>query len=78
MNPTDMKNCLDSGKYADRVKNDADTAASLGVSGTPGNILLDTKTGKTKLMPFQPMMKDNNKFIIDICKLIIACFGFAD
>ncbi len=48
---TKFQNCLDSGKYADHIKKDFDEGAKAGVSGTPGNILLDTKTGKTKLIP---------------------------
>lgn len=51
LDETKFKTCLDSNKYAERVKNDVAEATSLGVNGTPGNILLDTQTGKTKLMP---------------------------
>lgn len=46
-----FKDCLDSGKYADHVKTDMDGGSKAGVTGTPGNILLDTKTGKTRLIP---------------------------
>ena len=63
VNESKFTSCLESGKYAERVKNDADTAASLGVSGTPGNILLDTKTGKTKLMPGAYPYEDFKKAI---------------
>src|SRR3989344_805601 len=63
VNESKFTSCLESGKYADRVKSDADTAASLGVSGTPGNILLDTKTGKTKLMPGAYPFEDFKKAI---------------
>ncbi len=55
--------CLDSGKYADRVKSDVDTATGLGINGTPSNILLDTKTGKTKLMPGAYPYEDFEKAI---------------
>lgn len=51
LNEAVFKDCLDSGKYADHVKNDIDEGTKAGVTGTPGNILLDTKTGKTKLIP---------------------------
>lgn len=51
LNGVKFKECLDSGKYSQRVKDDIDSGGKVGVSGTPGNILLDTKTGKTKLMP---------------------------
>lgn len=51
LNEAKFKECLDSGKYADHVKKDIDEGTKAGVTGTPGNILLDTKTGKTKLIP---------------------------
>jgi len=35
-NIPDLKSCLDSGKYDDRLASDMNLAASLGVSGTPG------------------------------------------
>lgn len=46
-----FQECLDSGKYTQLVKDQMAGGASAGVSGTPGNILLDTKTGKTSLIP---------------------------
>ncbi len=46
-----FKACLDGGKFADHVKQDMDGGSKAGVSGTPGNIILDTKTGKTRLIP---------------------------
>ncbi len=46
-----FKECLDSGKYKDRVEEDYQSGLKAGIQGTPGNILLDTKTGKTKLIP---------------------------
>lgn len=51
LDETKFQACLDSNKYTERVKNDQTEAVNLGVNGTPGNILLDTQTGKTKLMP---------------------------
>ncbi len=42
--------CLDSGKYAAKVKQDMAEGTQAGVTGTPGNILW-TKDGKVKLMP---------------------------
>lgn len=58
--------CLDSNKYAERVKNDVAEATSLGVNGTPGNILLDTQTGKTKLMPGAYPFSDFQQAIEDL------------
>lgn len=46
-----LKSCIDSGKYAQYVEDDYQTGIKAGITGTPGNILLDTKTGKTKLIP---------------------------
>ena len=43
--------CLDSGKYTKRVKDEMAGGTGAGVNGTPGNILLDTKSGKTRLIP---------------------------
>jgi len=46
-----FKECLDSGKYAQRVEDDYQGGIDAGITGTPGNILLDTKTGETILIP---------------------------
>ena len=43
--------CLDSGRYDDYVDNDAASGASAGVTGTPGNILLNTETEQSLLIP---------------------------
>ena len=51
LNETNFKECLDSGKYAQHVKDDMDGGSKAGVTGTPGNILLDMKSGKTSLIP---------------------------
>jgi protein-disulfide isomerase len=46
-----FKTCLDSGKYAQHVQDDFVSGQKAGVTGTPGNVLLDTQTGKTTLLP---------------------------
>lgn len=51
LDETKFKFCLDSGKYEKRVKDDMNGGSLAGVTGTPGNILLDTRTGKTRLIP---------------------------
>ncbi len=51
LNSATLKTCLDSGKYAAHVEEDYQGGIKAGITGTPGNILLDTKTGKTKLIP---------------------------
>jgi protein-disulfide isomerase len=43
--------CLDSGKYAQKVKDQMAQGSKEGVSGTPGNILLESKSGKTVVIP---------------------------
>lgn len=48
---TKFQRCLDSGKYTKHVQDDETAGGKAGVTGTPGNILLDTKTGTTKLIP---------------------------
>ena len=59
LNETKFKECLDSGKYADHVKEDMNGGSKAGVTGTPGNILLTIKTGKSNLIagavPFETM-----------------------
>lgn len=48
---TKFKTCLDSGKYTKHVQEEMTAGQNAGISGTPGNILLNTKTGKTQLVP---------------------------
>lgn len=51
LDPAKLKSCLSSGKYAQRVEDDYQSGVEAGINGTPGNILLDTKTGKTTVLP---------------------------
>jgi len=51
LNQSAFKSCVDSEKYANHVEKEYQSGISAGVTGTPGNILLDTKTGKTILIP---------------------------
>lgn len=46
-----FQECLDSAKFAGHVEADYQSGIRAGVTGTPGNILLDTKTGKTRVIP---------------------------
>ena len=38
-----FKSCVESGKYKDRVENDYQKGLSSGVTGTPGNFLINQK-----------------------------------
>lgn len=46
-----LKTCLDSDEMAQNVEDDYQSGLKAGVTGTPGNLLLDTKTGETQLIP---------------------------
>lgn len=46
-----FQTCLDEGKYTKYIQDDMNAGSKAGINGTPGNILLDTKTGKTKMIP---------------------------
>lgn len=51
LNEAKFTECLDSEQFADKVTAQMDGGTKVGVSGTPGNILLNVKTGKTRLIP---------------------------
>lgn len=51
LDQTKFKTCLDSGKFAAKVEAQYQGGVKAGITGTPGNILLNTKNGKTKLIP---------------------------
>lgn len=46
-----FKTCLDSGKFTKYVQDEETSGTTAGVNGTPGNIILDTKSGKTQMIP---------------------------
>lgn len=45
-----VQDCLDSGKYTSNVSDERDAGAAAGVTGTPGNIVMNNKTGDAKLV----------------------------
>jgi protein-disulfide isomerase len=51
LNKSKFEECLKDSKIKDIVTAMANTGSKAGVNGTPGNILLDTKTGEKKLIP---------------------------
>jgi protein-disulfide isomerase len=51
MDEQQFNDCLDSGRHADRVKEDFVEGSSIGVTGTPGNVLHNSRTGKAVMRP---------------------------
>ena len=51
LNKSEFTTCFDSERYRDRVKDDYADGARAGVSGTPGNILRNNKTGNVVVIP---------------------------
>ena len=51
LNQAAFKTCLDSGKYAKKIEEQYQGGIKSGVTGTPGNILVNLKTGETQLIP---------------------------
>lgn len=49
LNTSNFNSCLDSGKYTNKVNADLNEGTSVGVTGTPGTILID-KNGNTRLV----------------------------
>jgi len=50
LNEAKYKDCLSSQKYLTKVQNDEAEGNKAGVDGTPGNILINNKTGKIKVV----------------------------
>jgi len=59
--------CLDSGKYTTRVQEDFTEGTNSGISGTPGNILLNNQTGAVKLkvgaLPFEALKAEIDQML---------------
>lgn len=47
-NEASVKQCIDSGKTADRVKSDQEEGTKIGVQATPTTVFYDMKTGKSQ------------------------------
>lgn len=45
-----FKNCFESERYASRVQEDFREGQAIGISGTPGNVLLDNETGNVRVV----------------------------
>lgn len=50
LNGETFKTCLDSDKFAQKVKDQMDGGSGAGITGTPGNIVINVKTGEAKLL----------------------------
>ncbi len=46
----DFQDCLDSGRYTQKVKDQMASGSAAGVNGTPGNIVINNETGETRLV----------------------------
>jgi protein-disulfide isomerase len=61
--------CLDSGRHAARIQEDIDNGTRSGISGTPGNILLNNNTGAARLkpgaLPFQELKAEIDRLLED-------------
>ncbi len=51
INKTKFDTCLSSGKFASKISAQTASGQKAGVTGTPGTIILNVKTGKTQLIP---------------------------
>jgi protein-disulfide isomerase len=50
LNVKEFTTCIDSGKYADEVAKDMADGSKAGVTGTPGSVMVNNKTGDAKLI----------------------------
>lgn len=50
VNGDQVQDCVDSGKYADYVANDMAGGSAAGVTGTPGNVVINVKSGESRLV----------------------------
>ena len=62
-----FQECLDSGKYEKKVKDQFEEGSKAGVQATPTGVIYDTKTGKTSLvegaLPYEDLKKELDDFI---------------
>lgn len=50
LDETGFESCLNSGRYTGRVQEDLAEGSQIGITGTPGNILLNNKTGEVTVL----------------------------
>lgn len=67
LNLEQFNNCVQTNKYQEKVNSQYDYGLSIGIRGTPGNILLDIKTGKstrlTGAIPFSMAKSSIDKLL---------------
>ncbi len=67
LNESDIKACIDAGKYTERVNRDILQGKALGITGTPTIILLDRETKKTVMVsgayPFESLKVSIDKLL---------------
>jgi len=70
MNTTKFTECLDSGKYTSKVQAQMNEGQSLfGIRGTPGNVIVDTETGRFVAIPWAFPLE---KFVQELETLIAS------
>jgi protein-disulfide isomerase len=50
LDETEFQSCLNSGRYTERVQEDLREGSQIGITGTPGNILLNNETGEVTVI----------------------------
>jgi protein-disulfide isomerase len=68
LNEEEFKICLDSEKFKDKVKADYVNGVQVGITGTPGNILLHNKSGEIKIKGGAVSFDDLKKAIDQLLK----------
>lgn len=62
-----FQECLDSGKYEQKIKDQLNEGSQAGVQATPTGVIYDTKTGKTRLVegavPYETLKQEIDNFI---------------
>ena len=51
LDENEFQSCLNSGRYTGRVQEDLREGSRIGITGTPGNILLNNETGEVTVLP---------------------------
>jgi len=69
LDESEFQNCMDSNKFMAKIDADIAGASKAGITGTPGNILLDIKTGTARdvggAMPYEDFQKNIEEMLVD-------------